>query len=85
MISIDVTAFEEVAITNLLGHRFGDGLVYVRSRDDRRLLKRAMRLGLVDEGGYLTALGKRFWQQRIHLPQGVGQMQGPPLATVGLN
>ena len=85
MISINMTAFEEVAITNLLGHRFGDGLVYVRSGDDRRILKRAMRLGLVDEGGYLTARGKRFWQQRIHLPQGVSAMQGLQPAAVGLN
>ncbi len=85
MISIDMTAFEEVAITNLLGHRFGDGLIYVRSRDDRRLLKRAMRLGFVDEGGYLTALGKRFWQQRMHLPQGVSRMQRPQLAPLGVN
>ncbi|MGF1615831.1 MAG: hypothetical protein ACFCVA_18505 [Gammaproteobacteria bacterium] len=85
MIHVDMTVFEEVAITNLLGHRFGDGLIYVRSRDERRLLKRAMRLGLVDEGGYLTALGKRFWQQRIHLPQGASRIQSPQLAPLVLN
>ncbi|MFZ0255950.1 MAG: hypothetical protein WAN46_09925 [Gammaproteobacteria bacterium] len=85
MISVDMTTFEEVAIANLLGHRFGDGLIYVRSRDERRLLKRAMRLGFVDEGGYLTAHGKRFWQQRIHLPQGVSRMQGPQRVPVGLS
>lgn len=85
MIGIDMTAFEEVAIINLLGHRFGDGLIYVRSRDERRLLKRAMRLGFVDEGGYLTALGKRFWQQRIHLPQGLSRMQGPQVTSVAVN
>lgn len=84
MIGIDMTAFEEVAITNLLGHRFGDGLIYVRSRDDRRLLKRAMRLGFVDEGGYLTALGKRFWQQRIHSPQGIRRRHTPQLVPAGL-
>lgn len=85
MISMHMTTFEEVAIANLLGHRFGDGLIYVRSRDDRRLLKRAMRLGFVDEGGYLTALGKRFWQQRIHLPQGLTRMQGAQFAPAGLS
>jgi hypothetical protein len=85
MIRIDMTAFEEVAIANLLGHRFGDGLIYVRSRDDKRLLKRAMRLGFVDEGGYLTTLGKRFWQQRVHLPRGVDRMQGPQPIAVRLN
>lgn len=85
MIRIDMTSFEEVAIANLLGHRFGDGLIYVRSRDERRLLKRAMRLGFVDDGGYLTALGKRFWQQRIHRPQGVSRMQGPQPVPVGFN
>lgn len=83
MFTVDMTPFEEVAIANLLGHRFGDGLVYVQSRDDRRLLKRAIRLGLVDEGGYLTAVGKRFWQQRIHAPQGMEAIRGEQLALAG--
>lgn len=79
MFRIEMMPFEELAITTLLGQRFGDGLIYLQSRDDRRLLKRAMRLGLVDEGGYLTAFGKRFWQQRVHSPQGMDRIQSEPM------
>ena len=60
----DMTEFEEMAMATLLGHRFGDGLVYLQGPDDRRLFKQAVRLGLVDEAGYLTSSGLRFWQCR---------------------
>lgn len=60
----DMTPLEEMTMATLLGHRFGDGLVYLQGPDDRRVLKRAMRLGLVDDAGYLTASGHRFWQSR---------------------
>ena len=60
----DMTGFEEMAMTTLLGHRFGDRLVYLQGPDDRRLLKQAGRLGLVDEAGYLTSSGYQFWQRQ---------------------
>lgn len=60
-----LTRFEEVALANLLGQRYGDGLVYLQSHADRLLLKLAVRLGLVCEQGYVTAAGKRFWQKRV--------------------
>lgn len=54
----------EWALATLLGHRFGDGLVYVQSQADRATLARARRLGLVDSEGYLTNAGRRFWNRR---------------------
>ncbi len=60
----DMTGFEEMAMTTLLGHRFGDRLVYLQGPNDRRLLKQAGRLGLVDEAGYLTSSGYQFWQRQ---------------------
>ena len=55
-----MTEWEQVAITTLLRHRFEDGWVYLRGREDRRLLRRAFSLGFVDEDGYLTRGGARF-------------------------
>ena len=66
-----LTRFEEVALANLLGQRYGDGLVYLQSHADRLLLKLAGRLGLVCDQGYLTADGKRFWQQRSEYVPGM--------------
>lgn len=48
---------EEQAIAELLAHRFGDGLVYLRDHADRQLLQRAVRLGLVNSEGYVTPSG----------------------------
>ena len=55
---------EAVDITIFLGQRFGDGLVYLHGSQDRVLLGSAISLGLVDEDGYLTPAGHRFWQIR---------------------
>lgn len=55
---------DERAITRLLGHRFGDRLVYLLGGEDRPLLNQAMSLGLVNDEGYLTTSGYQFWQQR---------------------
>ena len=70
-----LTRFEEVALANLLGQRYGDGLVYLHSHADRLLLKLAGRLGLVCEQGYLTADGKRFWQQRVERVAGMSRIR----------
>lgn len=48
---------EELAMAELLAHRFGDGLVYLRDDSDRALLQRAVRLGLVNAEGYVTPRG----------------------------
>lgn len=66
-----MTEWEQVAIMSLLRHRFDDGWVYLRGREDRRLLKRAFRLGFVDEDGYVTGVGKRFLEtQAAPRPRG---------------
>ena len=52
------------AITVLLGQRYGDGLVYLHGHRDRVLLSRAIDHGLVNEEGYLTPAGYRFWVGR---------------------
>ncbi len=46
------------ALLQLLAHRFGDGLVYLRDDGERRLFERAMSMGLVDREGYLTPAGR---------------------------
>ena len=45
------------AMVRLLGHRFGDGLVYLRDTSEKQLLKQAVILGLVNPEGYLTPAG----------------------------
>ena len=57
--------FDESALTRLLGQRFGDCLIYLRSPGDRSLLAHAITLGLVSEDGQLTGKGKRFWYKRV--------------------
>lgn len=48
------------AILQLLGHRYGDGLVYFRDDGERRLFERAVNMGFVSREGYLTPAGKSF-------------------------
>lgn len=55
---------DERALSGLLGHRYGDGLVYMQGSSDRLLFRQALRLGLVNEEGYLTPSGYRFWRKR---------------------
>ncbi|MDX1528104.1 MAG: hypothetical protein R3337_05715 [Gammaproteobacteria bacterium] len=46
------------ALLQLLAHRYGDGLVYLRDDGERRLFERAVNLGLVNREGYLTPAGR---------------------------
>lgn len=45
------------AILTLLGHRYGDGLVYLRDASEQRLFHEAVQLGLVSPDGYVTPRG----------------------------
>ncbi len=60
----DLTPMEELALATLLEQHYGDGLLYLYSRYDRLLFKKAARMGLVDAEGYLTQAGYRFWNTR---------------------
>ena len=51
------------ALGTLLGHHFGDGLVYLQGAQDRTLLDEAKAKGLVSEDGYLTNAGYSLWRQ----------------------
>ena len=53
----------EDALLQLLDHRYGDGLVYLREDEERALLSRAMRLGLVSPDGYITPKGQHALAQ----------------------
>jgi hypothetical protein len=44
-------------ILMLLGHRYGDGLVYLRNDREHQLYHEAVRLGLVSSEGYVTPRG----------------------------
>ena len=50
-------------IAGLLGHHFGDGLVYLQGARDHSLLAQAQARGLVSDDGYLTNAGYRLWRQ----------------------
>lgn len=52
------------AITVFLGQHFGDGQIYLSGQSDRMVLGQALELGLVNEEGYLTPSGYRFWLRR---------------------
>lgn len=45
-------------ILDLLGHRYGDGLVYLHDDREEQLFHEAVRLGLVSAEGYVTPLGR---------------------------
>lgn len=49
----------EPEVVKLLANRYGDGLVYLRGREERELYERAKRLGLISREGYLTPSGRR--------------------------
>ncbi|MCH9672331.1 MAG: hypothetical protein K0U93_12865 [Gammaproteobacteria bacterium] len=61
--SYDLSAFEEVAIAALLDARYEDGFVDVQTRDDRRLRKKAVLLGLINSDGFITEAGQSYWQR----------------------
>ena len=52
------------AIVQLLGHRYGDGLVYLRDRSERTTFDKAVSLGLVSREGYLTPKGRSLLARR---------------------
>jgi len=45
------------AVLSVLGHRYGDGLVYLRNNSEQPAFDRAVRLGLVSSEGYVTPRG----------------------------
>lgn len=47
-------------IAGLLGHRFGDGLVYFRDEGERKLFALAVEWGLLSREGYLTPEGYSY-------------------------
>ena len=47
-------------VARLLGHRFGDGLVYFRDEGERKLFSLAVEWGLLSREGYLTPEGHSF-------------------------
>ena len=47
-------------IARLLGHRFGDGLVYLRDESERKSFALAVEWGLISREGYLTPEGHSF-------------------------
>jgi hypothetical protein len=51
-------------ILNLLGHRYGDGLVYLRNDSEEQLFHEAVRLGLVSSEGYVTPRGLSLLARR---------------------
>lgn len=62
----DETHVQELQrLLTLLSQHYGDGLVYLRETGDRRLLKRAIVLGLVSEDGYLTPAGYGLWRRGL--------------------
>ncbi len=56
----EISSPEAIAIALVLRQRFGDGSVYLRSRDERLTFKRARRLGFVDYEGFITRAGHAF-------------------------
>ena len=51
---------DAVAISRLLGCRFGDRSVYLQTDRDRTVLRKAIAAGLVSSDGYVTPTGYRF-------------------------
>ena len=47
-------------VARLLGHRFGDGLVYFTEDHERNLFNLAVEWGLITGDGYLTPEGQAF-------------------------
>lgn len=52
-----VTDPVDPAVIGLLGHRFGDGMVYLRDPAEQAVFRRAVALGLISAEGYLTPAG----------------------------
>ena len=50
-------------LLEFLDRHFGDGLIYIQTDEDRRMLGEAIALGFVSWEGYLTPKGYTFWQR----------------------
>ena len=50
--------YVDPAIIQLLQHRYGDGLVYLRDAAERGLYDLAVAMGLINSEGYLTPEGR---------------------------
>ena len=48
----------EAALAQLLDHRYGDGLVYLRDQAERSIYQAAIHLGLINADGYVTPEGR---------------------------
>lgn len=57
----DLNGQEAMVLARMLGHRYGNGQVYLQSRAEQSVFHKAIRMGLIDEEGYLTGQGYRFW------------------------
>ncbi len=55
---MNIMNLEDPALVQLLAHRYGDGLVYLRDDSERGTYQRAVTLGLVSSEGYLTPQGQ---------------------------
>ena len=58
------TGHREVAMVDFLGQHYGDGVVYLRSAHDRLLYHHALERGLINEEGYLTPAGFKYWRNK---------------------
>ena len=65
MTTEDAVNLDETKLTKFLDQRYGDGLIYMKSPEDRRLFILAISLGMISEQGYLTGYGRQFWANRI--------------------
>lgn len=55
---VNYKQYIDPAIIQLLGHRYGDGLVYLRDDAERGLYDLAVRMGFINADGYLTPEGR---------------------------
>lgn len=55
----------EAEIARLLSQHFGDGLVYIAEKSQRRILRQAMAHGLISADGQLTAAGYRLLKHHM--------------------
>ncbi len=53
----------DAEMIQLLDHRYGDGLVYMREASEQRVYEAAIRMGFVSHEGYLTPEGQVLLDQ----------------------
>lgn len=52
-------AADEVRLSRLLDHRYGDGQIYLTHPNEKPILRAVIHLGLVSEEGYVPRYGKQ--------------------------